>query len=637
LATHNLAIQLPDQARSEPIAVSDPWSWLPPEAPLAMPRQSLTENHAKPAAQPATSPADIRRRRLIIFSATFVLAGLAGIAPFVLYFRHGFDRLEMFAFTVFAVLITAISCWFCSAVAGLVTLMTGREQQDLRFAPHPPTPTRRTAVLMPLYNEDARASFNRLAAIDSSLARLGVSDAFDLFVLSDSTQGEAQLSERLIFQSFRLRSASRVFYRRRADNTEHKAGNLSDWTRRFGGAYDFMVVLDADSTMAGETLLRLVDAMERNPGIGLIQTTPVIIAAQTLYARMSQFSVRLYGRVAAAGLAWWTGAESSYWGHNAIIRTQAFADCAGLPILEGEKPFGGNVLSHDVVEAALLRRAGWAVHVTAALDGSCEETPPTITDFIRRDHRWCQGNLQHLGLIGAKGLSPISRLTLAMGCMAYISSPLWFASLAAGLIIQLQYPVEWGSIWNMLDLHFTPFLLASVFCALLLIGPKLMGGILVLSRKRERRAFGGAWQVINGMMMEIVLSAALAPIQMVANTRAILLILRGGDAGWHAQKRDADGLAWKDAFRAMVWQMMTGLAFCAGLAFRPDLASWFAPVVLPLLFSPALAVLTSRQVTGETFVKAGYLITPDGDAISATPAMLHGTVRPLAEAVRVVR
>jgi membrane glycosyltransferase len=224
-----------------------------------------------------------------------------------------------------------------------------------------------------------------------------------------------------------------------------------------------------------------------------------------------------------------------------------------------------------------------------------------------------------------------------MGCMAYISSPLWFASLAIGLIIQLQFPVEWGSIWNMLDLHFTPFLLASAYCGLLLIGPKIMGGILVLSRKRERRAFGGAYQVIAGMGMEILLSAILAPIQMVANTRAILLILRGGDAGWHAQQRDADGLAWKDAFRAMFWQMMTGLAFCAGLAVRPDLSPWFAPVVLPLLLSPALAVLTSRQRTGETFAKAGYLITPHEDAISATPAMLHGAPRPFAAAIRVVR
>jgi membrane glycosyltransferase len=639
LATHNLAIRLQEQqARREPAAApSEPWSWLPPEAPLAMPRQSLSEDYAAPTGLPVTSPANIGGRRLIVFGGTLVMTALAAITPYILYFRHGFEKMEMVAFAVFMVLITAISCWFCSALAGLVTLMTGREQQDLHFAPHPTLPVTRTAILMPLYNEDARASFNRLASIDGSLARLGVSDAFDLFVLSDSTKPEAQLSERLIFQSFRLRSASRVFYRRRAQNTEHKAGNLSDWTRRFGGAYDFMIVLDADSTMAGETLLRLVDAMERNPGVGLIQTTPVIIAAQTLYARLSQFTVRMYGRVAAAGLAWWTGAESSYWGHNAILRTKAFADCCGLPILEGEKPFGGNVMSHDVVEAALLRRAGWAVHVTAALDGSCEETPPTITDFIRRDHRWCQGNLQHLGLIGAKGLSPISRLTLAMGCMAYISSPLWFASLALGLIIQLQFPVEWGSIWNMLDLHFTPFLLASIYSGLLLIGPKIMGGILVLSRKRERRAFGGAAQVLAGMGMEICLSAILAPIQMVANTRAILLILRGGDAGWHAQQRDADGIAWADAFRAMFWQMMTGLGFCAGLAVRPDLIAWFAPVVLPLLLSPALAVLTSRRRTGETFAKAGYLITPDEDAISATPAMLHGTVRPLAEAVRVVR
>ncbi|MFW8695133.1 glycosyltransferase, partial [Mesorhizobium japonicum] len=179
---------------------------------------------------------------------------------------------------------------------------------------------------------------------------------------------EAITSELSVFQSFRMKAGSKGFYRRRTDNAERKVGNLSEWIRRFGAAYENMIVLDADSTMAGETLLRMVDAMERNPGVGMIQTAPVIIKARTIFARVSQYSVRLYGRVAAAGLAYWTGSESSYWGHNAIIRTRAFAACCGLPSLKGKKPFGGHILSHDVVEAALIRRAGWAVHVTAALD-----------------------------------------------------------------------------------------------------------------------------------------------------------------------------------------------------------------------------------------------------------------------------
>lgn len=605
--------------------------WLPEAAPLAMPRQAFADASLQVTARMASRPDGLLARRFIVFGSTLVVALLALIAPVILCAREGFQPLEILALAIFAVLITAIACWFCSTFAGLVVMLTGREQDDMAFAPYPPLPTRRTALLMPLYNEDARAALARLGALDASLARLGASDAFDLFVLSDSTRDEAAAAEMSACLSLRAHAGSAVYYRRRTENIERKAGNIADWTRTFGGAYEFMIVLDADSTMAGETVLRLVDAMERHPGVGLIQTAPTIIKAQTLFARVSQFGVRLYGRVAAAGLAWWAGSEASYWGHNAILRTRAFADCAGLPELEGRKPFGGHIMSHDVVEAALLRRAGWAVHVTAALDGSCEETPPTLTDFIRRDHRWCQGNLQHIALIGAKGLNPISRLQLAMGCMAYLSSPLWFASLIVGMAMQLQGPVDWASFFYILNPQLSPFMLASLLGGVMLMGPKLMGFVLVLSRPGERRAFGGARQIVKGMALEIALSAAMAPILMVANTIAVIKIVSGHDAGWATQQRSADGLAWRDAFTAMRWQMATGVLFTLGLFVRPDLATWFAPIVLPLLFAAPIAVFTSRRSIGEGFARKGWMVTPDEDGVAVSPAVLFPASRPLSD------
>lgn len=605
--------------------------WLPDQAPLAMPRQSFNDADRQVTTRMATRPEGLLARRFIVFGSTFAVALLAMMAPLILCAREGFQPLEIVALTIFAVLITAIACWFCSTFAGLVVMLTGREQDDMDFAPYPPLPTRRTALLMPLYNEDARAALARLGALDASLARLGASEAFDLFVLSDSTRDEAAVAELSACMALRAHAGSPLYYRRRSENVERKAGNIADWTRSFGGAYDFMIVLDADSTMAGETVLRLVDAMERNPGVGLIQTAPTIIKAQTLFARVSQFGVRLYGRVAAAGLAWWAGSEASYWGHNAILRTRAFADCAGLPELEGRKPFGGHIMSHDVVEAALLRRAGWAVHVTAALDGSCEETPPTLTDFIRRDHRWCQGNLQHLALIGAKGLNPISRLQLAMGCMAYLSSPLWLASLIVGMAMQLQGPVDWTSFFYILNPQLSPFMLASLLGGVMLMGPKLMGFALVLSRPGERKAFGGTRRILKGMALEIALSAALAPILMVANTIAVIKIVSGHDAGWAAQSRSADGLAWSDAFKSMRWQMVTGLVFALGLFVRPDLATWYAPIVLPLLFAAPIAVFTSRRAVGEAFGRKGWMVTPDEDAVAVSPAVLFPATRPVVE------
>lgn len=629
---NKLAIRPVEQAEIEtknPAPQGPAWSWLPDEAPLAMPVQSLSAPEAVAEAVPATSPRTVGLRRLMLLAGTLVLTGLSAIAPFYLYARKGWDGTEILAFGIFMVLITAISCWFVSGLMGLFVMLRGKDQADLAFAPHPALPRTRTALLMPLYNEDARASFARLAMIDASLTRLGAASAFDIFVLSDSTKEEAAADERSVFQAFRQTAGCKTFYRRRTENTERKAGNLAEWVRRFGGAYETMIVLDADSTMAGETLLRMVDAMERNPGVGLIQTAPVIIKARTIFARVSQYSVRLYGRVAAAGLAYWTGSESSYWGHNAIIRTRAFAACCGLPHLKGRKPFGGHIMSHDVVEAALMRRAGWAVHVSAALDGSWEETPPSITDFIRRDHRWFQGNLQHLGLIGAKGLSPMSRLQLAMGCMAYLSSPLWMASLMVGLFIQMFYPVDWTSFFYILNPQFTPFMLASFLSGVLLIGPKFMGAALVLSRPAERRAFGGRRAIAKGMAAEIALSAILAPILMVANTKAFIQILSGHDTGWTTQQREADGLAWSDAFRAMRWQMIAGVGFIAPLCVRPDLATWFAPIVLPLLLAAPIAVWTSRVRSGDALAKKGFLVTPAQDGVSVNPSVLHTPRSPL--------
>lgn len=599
------------------------YGWLPDEAPIAMPRQNFGPGSLAADVSLPTTPPGLASRRLALLAGTLVLALLAAIGPYVLYARHGFEPLERVGLAVFVLLTLPIACWFCSAAAGFLVLLTGRQQDDLSFPVHPRAPSARTALLMPLCNEDAAAAFVRLASIDASLARLSASDAFDIFVLSDSAERSAN-AEDAAFMGFRAHAHSKAYLRRRIQNTERKAGNIADWVSRFGAAYDFMIILDADSTLAGETVLRLVEAMERNPAVGLIQTAPTIVAAQTLFARISQFSVRMYGRVAAAGLAWWTGSESSYWGHNAILRVEAFAASARLPILPGRKPFGGDVLSHDVVEAALLRRAGWAIHVTAALDGSCEETPPTLLDFIRRDHRWCQGNLQHLRLISAGGLHPISRLQLGMGCMAYLASPLWLIALTVGLAIQLQHPVDWASFWYFLHPQVTPFMLGSLLAGVLLIGPKVMGAVLVLRRPGELRAFGGRRAVVKGVATEILLSAALAPIQMVANSRAVFQTLLGHDVGWRPQQREADGLGWRDAWEAMKPQMTTGLVFSAALSFRPDLATSFAPIVLPLLLSTPLAVITSRRRVGEAFARAGLLLTPDTDRTSATPAVLPG-------------
>ena len=71
--------------------------------------------------------------------------------------------------------------------------------------------------------------------------------------------------------------------------------------------------------------------MEDHPTVALIQTLPIIVNAKTLFARLQQFSGRLYGPLIAAGIAWWHGSEGNYWGHNAIIRVRAFAGMPACP------------------------------------------------------------------------------------------------------------------------------------------------------------------------------------------------------------------------------------------------------------------------------------------------------------------
>ena len=342
----------------------------------------------------------------------------------------------LFAWTAFS---------FLSAFAGFLA-GRGSAACELRLAVDGPLPrlSSRNAMLMPVYNEAPRPVFARLRAICESLATAGAAARFDVFVLSDTTDAAIRTHEYALFLRLRRRlNGVRLFYRHRAKNVARKAGNIADWVRRFGGAYDHMVVLDADSLMEGETLARLAAAMERHADVGLIQTAPAIVNRHTLFARAEQFASRLYGPMLAHGVAWWSGSEGNYWGHNAIIRVRAFAEQAGLPRLGGRKPFGGHILSHDFVEAALLRRAGWRVCMAPNLGGSYEESPPTLAALLARDRRWCQGNLQHIQVMWARGLHWINRFHLLRGISAYLTAPLWLALLAAAVAVLLR--PAWGA------------------------------------------------------------------------------------------------------------------------------------------------------------------------------------------------
>jgi membrane glycosyltransferase len=530
--------------------------------------------------------------RIIVLAGALAYALLVGALLFDGMRAGGLTVME----GVTLALSMALSAWvgfgFMSAAAGLGVAWRARGAQ-------PATGTRpgasRTAILLPTFNEDPGLVFSAVQAISEDLRRLEASDLFDVFVLSDTRDSVIARAEATALLRVRLRLGgdAGVYYRRRADNVDRKAGNIADWVETFGAAYDFMLVLDADSLMTGEAILALAAEIERDPAAGLVQSVPTIVNARTPFARLQQFASRLYGPVYAAGQQWWSGREGNYWGHNAIVRVAAFAQSAGLPHLEGRRPWGGHIMSHDFIEAALMRRRGWAIRTVAGLPGSYEEAPPTLLDTAVRDRRWCQGNLQHARLVGAAGLHWVSRLHLLLGICAYLASPLWLVLLACGAVVWSQQHLVMGSAAAR---HVA---LAFGLTLALLAAPKLMALILALSDARTRRGFGGADRLILGVAVETLASMLLTPVTMVMQAASVFDVLVGRDSGWKPQRREGVEISSKEAWRAHRGHVILGLAGALGaLLIDRSLLVWAGPVFLSLALSAILSFHTSRPRAG---------------------------------------
>jgi membrane glycosyltransferase len=602
---------------------------LPDEAPLAMPVQSLRDAHPGPPAA-ATRPTAVGLRRAWVILGTMAMTAYAAYEMYLVLQVAGLTVLEHAVLALFVALFAWVAYSFTTAVAGFVVALIG-SARPLDIAAHGPLPTlgARTALLLPIYNEAPARVMARLQTVYESVAETGTLDHFDFFILSDTTKPDIWIAEEAAFLALHARTGDeqRIFYRHRRRNEGRKAGNIAEWLKRFGGRYESFVVLDADSLMTGDTLVRLAGAMEQHPRVGLIQTLPLIVNARTLFARLQQFAHRLYGPAIAQGIAWWHGADGNYWGHNAIIRTRAFAEAAGLPTLPGRKPIGGDIMSHDFVEAALMRRAGWAVHMAPTLGGSYEECPPSLTDYIARDRRWCQGNLQHLGVLPARGLHWVSRLHLLTGIGSYITAPLWLIFLLTGIVIALQaqfirpeyFPSRFALFpqWPAQD----PVRAAYVFVGTmgLLLVPKLFGFVVMLVRGEARRSFG-ALGAFFGMLVETLISGLMAPVMMLAQSSTVMSTLIGRDAGWNVQRRDDGSLPWREVIRRYAWHTAFGvLLAAAAYAVSVALFLWMTPVILGLLLAVPLAGLTATDRLGQAFRRAGLLVVPEE---RAEPAVL---------------
>ncbi|MCD1624837.1 glucans biosynthesis glucosyltransferase MdoH [Seohaeicola saemankumensis] len=423
-------------------------------------------------------------------------------------------------------------------------------------------PAGQTAVLMMLCREDSQKVAGSMLELSRQISKAGLTGHTRLIVLSDTFGQDAVAAEEAALLP--LIADGRISYRRRYENTGRKPGNIAEWFDREGRAYAQMLVLDADSRMSGARLARMIWRMESQPGLGLLQAGMTLVPAQSRFGQVQRTASRLLGPPFSAGLAAWTGDTANYWGHNALIRTAAFAAAAHLPRLSGPAPFGGDILSHDFIEAAFVRRTGWAVAFDPDAVGSAEDGPQELASFHRRNRRWCQGNLQHIRLIATRGLNPLSRLHIASGIFSFLAAPVWLALvvlMGSGLVV-LESPL--------------PFVL---ILAILLL-PKLSGlwrlagrGATAWRRRIALRAFGG----------ELLLSSLLAPIVMLHHTASVLAVLAGADCGW--KQPVTRGVRLPTGFA----EAATGFAL-VGMAvlFNPEAAIWLVPVAGPMIAAPVL-------------------------------------------------
>jgi len=574
----------------------------------------------------------VRRRLLLaglVLLPSFVASGfMVNVLP-----RQGGTALEVAIVLVFGALFGWISIGFWTALLGFVSLIGGRDRfaitgADTRESGElPPSelpPGARTAIVMPICDEPTERVFAGLRAIHRSLERIGALRHFHFFVLSDTSDpGTVVKEEQAWFAWCRaVDGFDRIFYRRRRVRLRRKSGNVADFCRRWGTQYRYMIMLDADSIMAGEALVRLVRLMERQPDAGIIQTVPTAVNRRSLFARVQQFASRVYGPMFAAGLHYWQLGDGQYWGHNAIIRVAPFMAHCGLPRLPGKPPLGGEIMSHDFVEAALMGRAGWTLWLAYDLPGSYEEVPPTLLEEMKRDRRWCQGNLQHLRLLFTEGLFGAHRALFLNGVLSYVSAVLWFAFLSLStaeailnVLVEPDYFPSGPSLfpaWPVWRPNWALSLMAVT--AMILFVPKLLSGLLIAG-KRQAAAFGGTSALVLSVVIEILLSSLFAPIRMVFHSRFVVMNLLGRTVPWRSQRREDTETGWALAIRRHGFDTLFASAWGVSLYWlNPAYFWWVMPIIAALILSVPLSVLASRVDLGDRAAARRLFLTPEETA-----------------------
>lgn len=574
---------------------------LPPEQPLLMPEQDFSAEFKDAAAPGTAPPRQVALWRLLAFSpAMLVTAALTWVMQ-GWFDADGFAPLEMVLLALIAFNFFWIAFTVSTVLLGLYGLSRRERPMSMVQARGAVQPMR-VALLMPIYNEVPWNVLGNASTMLQELHGRGGCHDYAMFILSDTRDDAIAEQERISVEALQtmLPPGSALYYRRRASNEGRKVGNISDWVRRWGAGYDAMLVLDADSLMTGRAIARLSDALSRDPAAGLIQSYPQLIGAQSVFGRMQQFANGVYGLALAEGLARWAGHEGNYWGHNAIIRTRAFAACAGLPLLRSALGRGEKlIMSHDFVEAGLLRRAGWSVRFLPRIRGSYEETPATLIDHILRDRRWCQGNLQHLNLLHARGFRAISRFHLFHGAIGYLMAPVWFALLVLWAVIghsEEASVIRYFSEANPLrpswpDMSEPKHVLVILLIYAMLLAPKLLAAVALPLTGNRFSDYGGPLHFTLSFLSEVVLAILYAPILMVQQMIAVLRTALGLQRGWAPQARDGGSYGLRTLLSCHALETVSGLALWAGIL-SGNVSLWLVPIALSLVLAVPLSALS---------------------------------------------
>ncbi len=516
-------------------------------------------------------------------------------------------RLPLLALIALNLFYLALTGW--PGVLGFLVRVSGR---SLR-ATAAPSGSSRTAMLMPIHKEDPRAVFAAIEAMAHAVtdARL---QQVEFFVLSDTQDTVVAAEEEEAFAALqrRARVGCALHYRRRTSNAGRKVGNVAEFCGTHGARFDYMIVLDADSLMGASAVSNLIGLMDANPRVGMIQTVPYPVGRETLFARVQQFSARLYTPMLVEGLTFWQQSDGNYWGHNAIVRVAPFMAHCGLPVLPGREPFGGEILCHDVVEAALMRRAGWDVWVLPEVAESFEALPANMVDYASRERRWCQGNLQHIGLLRHPGLRPVGRFHLAYGVMHYVSGPL-------ALLLLLLATVD-----TLLGGGFVAALLggtgpAHTGLALLVLGllyaSKLLAIGVALADSRTAQSYGGRLRLLASAAGEQIGALVVSAVLVVLYTRYAAALLLGQTVRWDSQPRDDRGVSWSEGWLRFRGSLLVGAAWLVLLLGGSGaMLGWAAPLLFGLLLAIPMVIWSSRTTLGAQARRLGLFLTPEETA-----------------------